>query len=1649
MALQFRRGTDSDRLTITPGAGEPIWSTDTEKLYVGDGTTAGGIAVGNDSAEINVIIQNKLGNVSGNIIPDTDSAYDLGSPTNKFKDLYLSGNSIYLGDNLILRNDAGTLVAEDSSATPVSISLSNNTTSDLAEGSNLYFTNARADARVTATADSAYVQARQIKYTNADFADSSFVTTQINNLIDGAPGTLDTLNEIAAALNDDDSAYSTLVGLINAKSDFDSTDAIALIDSAYVQARQTTYDFLDSAETIALIDSAYVQVRQVNPVSSFTTISVNGQSDVVADNSEAGIDWVNSSSQQQKLTASDAQLNDRFGYGLNISQDGNTSIVGAPWESTQKGAAYIHTRSGSTWTQQAKLIASDGATGDYFGIGMDLSSDGTYALVGSYLAGASGTGQAYVFTESGGTWSQQAILTASDAGADDQFGYSVALSNDATIAVIGAPEEDTNGTTAGAAYIFTRSGSTWTQQQKIQSTDIQAGDGFGFNVDISNDGNYIAIGAWREDTSGDNAGAVYVFTESGGTWSQQAKIQASDASAGQQFGMAVDLNSDGTTLAVGSADDANNANGAAAYIFTRSGSTWSQQAKISDPTGVNYDQFGTNIVISDNGNTAAIGAPGEDIDGSSAGGTYIFTRTGTTWSLAKRLVISDIAASDENGFAIAISGDGTTVITGSYGDDDGGSESGSAYVFIAPAGTALNDTLTLEAGSGITITTNASTDTITIGASGLDSAQTTALIDSAYVQARQTTYTNADFADSAYVTTQINSVIDAAPGALDTLNELAAALGDDANFSTTITNQIAGKLDSAQTTALIDSAYVQARQSAGTDSAAVIALIDSAYVQVRQLNPVSAFTTISVSGQSDVVADNSEAGLSSPYTPTQQAKLEADTPANLDLLGHTVAISNDGNIAVVGAVRDDTTATDAGATFVYTRSGSTWTRAAKLLDSTGSSSDLFGYPDVDISGDGGTIAILNNVGEAFIFTGSGSSWTQQTKITTGHAGLCSCSLSVDGNIFVVGNGPGQGGNSKLYTRSGSTWSTATTLQRGDAVEFSNDGSYLIIGDQGTGSDTGTAYILTGSGSSWTSQATLNASDATASDKFGEAVAIDNNGDTVIIGASNDGGNTTGAAYVFTRSGSTWSQQQKLTASDAASTYDFGFDVDITADGNTVIIGSPGRNSEAGAYYVFERSGSTWSETNIFVSTDIQAGDQFGHKVTFSSDGTTALVGAVTEDGSGGSARGAAYIFTAPTGTSLSDKLTLEAGSGITITTNASTDTITIAADSSIDSAGTIALIDSAYIQARQITYDFLDSSEAIALIDSAYVQARQTTYTNADFADSAFVTTQINNLIDAAPGALDTLNELAAAIGDDANFSTTITNQIAGKLDSAQTTALIDSAYVAARTTAGTDSAAIINLIDSAYVQARTTAGTDSATVSAIITNDVDAAYIAARSTDRILQIDSDLTTTDSAQVVHSFNKTTYRTVKYTAQLENDDTNSYHAEEILLTHDGTNIAISSYAKITLDSDLGEFDAQVNGNNVELILTPSKVNTHVKLRAIPMSEGAAYSSGLIVAVDSDLTTTDSAQTIHTFDKTTYRTMKYVAQLAVASSGDYHAQEILLTHNGTNVALTGYAKILLDSDLGTFDALINGNNVELKVSPTKANTNVKLRAIRTLS
>ena len=394
-------------------------------------------------------------------------------------------------------------------------------------------------------------------------------------------------------------------------------------------------------------------------------------------------------SQQQKLTASDAEASDDFGISVSISDDGNTAIIGAQMEdttATNAGSVYIFTRSGTTWSQQAKIQASDAEASDQFGSSVSISDDGNTAIIGAQYEDTTATdaGAAYIFTRSGTTWSQQAKIQASDAETNDYFGFSVSISGDGDTAIVSAYLEDTSGTSAGSAYIFTRSGTTWSQQAKIQASDAAANDYFGWAVSISDDGNTAIIGAWREDTTATDAGAAYIFTRSGTTWSQQAKIQASDAEASDNFGLSVFISGDGDTAIIGAPteDFSSLTNNGAAYIFTRSGTTWSQEAKIQASDLETGDYFGHSVSVSDDGNTAIVGAHNEDTNGSNAGSAYIWTRSGTTWSQKAKIQASDAEAGDNFGRSVFISGDGNTVIVGADNEDPSSTtDAGAAYIF--------------------------------------------------------------------------------------------------------------------------------------------------------------------------------------------------------------------------------------------------------------------------------------------------------------------------------------------------------------------------------------------------------------------------------------------------------------------------------------------------------------------------------------------------------------------------------------------------------------------------------------------------------------------------------------------------------------------------------------------------------------------------------------------------------------------------------------------------------------------------------------------------------------------------------------------------------------------------------------------------------
>jgi hypothetical protein len=378
-------------------------------------------------------------------------------------------------------------------------------------------------------------------------------------------------------------------------------------------------------------------------------------------------------SQQAELTASDGAsgfMGSGDNFGRSVSLSGTTALVGAydhkVGSNAEQGAAYIFTESGGTWSQQAELTASDGAAGDMFGMSVSLS--GTTALVGAegHKVGANtDQGAAYVFTESGGTWSQQAELTACAGAGCYNFGTSVSLSG--TTALIGAPGSNAD---QGAAYIFTGSGGTWSQQAELTASDGAADEIFGVSVSLS--GTAALVGAEGHKVgSNTDQGAAYVFTNSGGTWSQQAELTASDGAAADVFGTSVSLS--GTTAVIGSYAHqvGSNPHQGAAYIFTGSGGTWSQQAELTASDGTGWGWFGTSVSLS--GTTAVVGAEGT---GSSQGAAYVFTSSGGAWSQQAELTASDGASNDDFGSSVSLSG--TAALVGEIGYN---SWQGSAYVF--------------------------------------------------------------------------------------------------------------------------------------------------------------------------------------------------------------------------------------------------------------------------------------------------------------------------------------------------------------------------------------------------------------------------------------------------------------------------------------------------------------------------------------------------------------------------------------------------------------------------------------------------------------------------------------------------------------------------------------------------------------------------------------------------------------------------------------------------------------------------------------------------------------------------------------------------------------------------------------------------------
>ncbi len=928
-----------------------------------------------------------------------------------------------------------------------------------------------------------------------------------------------------------------------------------------------------------------------------------------------------------KLLAGDGAEDDRFGYSVSI--DGNTAIVGAfcdDDDGSGSGSAYIFENDGAGWLQVAKLTASDAAHYDQFGY--SVSIDGSTAIVGATGDDSHGdcSGAAYVFADTGSGWSQVAKLTASDGAESDYLGYSVSISGDT--AIVGSRWDDDNGAMSGSAYVFQDTGSRWAQVAKLTADDGAPYDQFSYSVSIS--GAIAIVGALGNGV----AGSAYIFEDGGSGWTQVAKLSPSDGSWDDLFGRSVSIS--GNTAIVGAygKDDSGEDSGAA-YIFTDAGSGWSLVAKLTADDAAADDCFGYSVSI--DGSLAIVGAYYDDDNGADSGSAYIFEETGSAWLQVAKVTADDGTVSDYLGRSVAISGD--RAVVGAWGDDDNGSNAGSTYVY------SLSNILDLQAGSD---TGESDIDNITA-----DNTPTFASSAAPYFRL---------YRDGLQVS-----------GNYESGSYIEAALADGTYEYTLATVDVAGN-ESVQTTALlvtIDTAAplsppsapdLQSDSDTGAsdtddvtnDNTPTFDATGAPYFRVYcdgvQISGDYESGNFTADAQEDgtheytvtaVDATGNESAPSAALIVTIDTEASA-APAAPDLqAGSDTGASDSDNIT------SDTTPTfdvDAAPYFRLYRDGiqisgdyelegccTTILQADGTFDYTVRTVDAAGNESADS-------AVLSVV----IDTTSPVQIGQIAKLLAGDGEASDrfgYSVAISGTTAIVGaygeddNGVDSGA-AYVFEKTELGWTHVAKLTADDGADedyfgfaVSISGGTAIVGaygDDDNGSNSGSAYLFQDTGAGWTQIAKLTPDDAGTYDLFGRSVAISDG--TAVVGAYGDytNGSYSGSAYVFEDTGSGWSQAAKLTADDGAAFDYFGDTVSI--NGNTAIVGARGDDDngrDSGSAYLFENANSEWTCIAKLTANDGAAGDLFGWSVAVS-DGT-AVVGAQSDDDNGSNS-GSVYLF---------------------------------------------------------------------------------------------------------------------------------------------------------------------------------------------------------------------------------------------------------------------------------------------------------------------------------------------------------------------------------------------------------------------------------------
>ncbi len=711
---------------------------------------------------------------------------------------------------------------------------------------------------------------------------------------------------------------------------------------------------------------------------------------------------------------------DEVSFGESTGISGDFAIVGAPGDSLNgppnAGVAYVYARSSSGWLLQATLQSNTPMTSGRFGCSVTIDGD-------TLAVGDDSQSQVHVFTfsEITSTWIRQATLQGGDTATSDQFGSSVHM-NDDTL-VVGAILDDDSGTNAGAAYVFTRTGGIWTEHSKLLGSAVDENHRFGTSVSVQ--GDHLLVGS--PHGNGDR-GEVYAFECSGGSWNEEDRFVAANSVASDRFGFSVSMSGQVALIGAPFRDGAEESAGAA-YFFSRSESTWTEQQEISGDAG-HFFEYGYSVDV--DGTTAVIGTP--EFQGGASGSIYVYTVAGNIWSMEEKMT--------GNG---GIFGSSVSIC----GDD----------VFAGAPRFECLDEFGFPRGRGEAIAYSR------IGSIWNETARKT---------------------------------------------PIGTNLIEDASYGTSVANDrgitaVAAPFYGSNGTVFLfgvgNSSRLEGDVAGGRFGSAVSVSGTTLAVGAESENRVHIY-----------VLENGSWTL--------QASIEGLDTSNGDQFGSAVDL--DGDTLAVGAILEDGSGNNAGAVYVFTRTGTMWTQEAKLLGSLVSSDARFGT-----------------------------------------------SLSLDGDSLLVGapfGGPNFRGEVYSFQRSDIVWTEEQVFFGNDSTDLDRfgfsvalSGSSALIGapqHDGVNMNDGAAYVFSRLGSLWTQEQKLTG-DTGHFFHFGCSVTLD--ADVAVVGTPEFQGNATGSAYLFLRNGDTFSLEKKIVANDSFNSVNFGEAVAISRENDdkaTLVVGDP-------------------------------------------------------------------------------------------------------------------------------------------------------------------------------------------------------------------------------------------------------------------------------------------------------------------------------------------------------------------------------------------------------------------------------------------------------------------------------------------------------------